>query len=91
MELFFEFAFLLFLYFVYIRGRTGLFRRGGLLLLDVLGKDVDDDLVVLLLLQTRHDDGSDKRFDALHADWESAPVDRILRCTSSVQITQRRE
>jgi hypothetical protein len=48
------------------------------LLLDVLGENVDDDLVVLLLLQARHDDGSDERFDALHPNGESATVDRIL-------------
>lgn len=74
--------------------RSGLL-GGGLLLLNVLGEDVDDDLVVLFLLQARHDDGSNERFDALHANRESATVDRILwrggQRTSLVQITQRRK
>lgn len=48
------------------------------MLLNVLGEDVDDDLVVLFLLQARHDDGPDERFDTLHANREPATVDRIL-------------
>lgn len=52
--------------------------------LNVVGQDVNDDLVVLLLLQSGYDDRPDERLDALDADRETASVNRVLQEPSYV-------